>query len=195
MTQYDAGPGDWSDRPWEDPEKKPSSHARRRRVTLPPWALLALLVALIILLCIGLVLIIRAIGGSSEGTPTPTVQPTATRPASATNTVVIIQPTVAEGETPTPTVVLPVGTATEPPVFAEIAPGATVEVYNTGGGGLNLRSEASTSGRVVSNVRDGTEFTVLEGPEDANGYAWWKLEAADGTQGWGAANWLRLKTE
>ena len=44
-------------------------------------------------------------------------------------------------------------------------------------------------------VRDGTEFTVLEGPEHANGYTWWKLEAADGTQGWGAANWLRLKTE
>ncbi|MGD2040699.1 MAG: SH3 domain-containing protein [Anaerolineae bacterium] len=195
MTQYDAGPGDWSDRPWEDPERKPPNHARRRRLTLPPWALLAILIALIILLCVGLVLIIRAIRGSSEGTPTPTARPTATRAAPATNTVVIIQPTTAEGETPTPTVVLPVGDATAPPTFTEIAPGAPVEVYNTAGAGLNLRAQASTSGRVVLNVKDGTALTVTEGPEEANGYTWWKVETADGTEGWGAANWLRLKTE
>jgi hypothetical protein len=63
MTQYDAGPGDRSDRPWEDPERKPRPQARRRRVTLPPWALLAIFIAIVILLCIGLVLIINAIRG------------------------------------------------------------------------------------------------------------------------------------
>jgi hypothetical protein len=191
MTQYDAGPGDRSDRPWEDPERKPRPQARRRRVTLPPWALLAIFIAIVILLCIGLVLIINAIRGGDDEPPTPV--PTFTSEASPSATVSLLTPTSAI--TPTSTVVLTVGTppATTPPT--EIRPGALVVVTGTGGAGLRLRELATTDAKLVVMAREGTVLTVLEGPTDADGYTWWKVRTPDGEEGWGAATWLVLKTE
>jgi len=191
MTQYDAGPGDRSDRPWEDPERKPRDQARRRRVTLPPWALLAIFIAIVILLCIGLVLIINAIRGGDDELPTPV--PTFTSEVSPSATVSLLTPTSAI--TPTSTVVLTVGTApaTTPPT--EIRPGALVVVTGTGGAGLRLRELATTDAKLVVMAREGTVLTVLEGPTDADGYTWWKVRMPEGDEGWGAANWLVLKTE
>lgn len=192
MTQYDAGPGDRSDRPWESPEKKPQPHARRRRVALPPWALLAILVAVVILLCVGLVLIVRAIRGGADQEP-PTPPPTVTVAIAPSATLSLITPTA--GVTPTNTVVLPVGTPAETPGFSEIAPGAMVVVQNTQGAGLNLREQPTTYAKVVGNAREGTVLIVLEGPRESDDYTWWKLRTPDGKEGWGAANWLALKTE
>ena len=193
MTQYDAGPGDWSDRPWEDPDKKARPQARRRRVTLPPWALLALLVGIIILLCVGLVLIVQAIrgNGGEEGTATPLPTDTARAAPAETRSLFTDTPVV----TPTDTVVLPIGTPEETPPPSEIGPGALVVVQGTAGAGLNLRTEPGTGAQVVVNAREETVLTVVEGPQEAGGYTWWKLRTPDGKEGWGAANWLALKTE
>jgi hypothetical protein len=192
MTQYDVGPGDRSDRPWEDPEKKPKPQARRRRVALPPWALLAILVAVVILLCVSLVLIVRAIrGGGDQDRPTP--PPTVTRESAPTPTVSLLTPTSALS--PTNTVVLPVGTPAETPPPTEIGAGAMVVVQGTAGAGLNLRDQATTFAKVVANAREGTVLIVLEGPKEADNYTWWKLRTPDGKEGWGAATWLVLKTE
>jgi hypothetical protein len=192
MTQYDAGPGDLSDRPWEDPEKKPQPHARRRRLTLPPWALLVILVAIVILLCVSLILIVRAISdGGDRKTPTP--GPTLTTEQQPTNTPIPITPTPAV--TPTSTIPLPAGTLEPTATPAGIVPGAMVVVQGTLGAGLNLRAEPSTGGRVIANAREGTVLMVLEGPQEANNYTWWKLRAPDGSEGWGAGEWLVLKTE
>ena len=191
MIQYDAGPGDRSDRSWEDPERKPRAHARRRGVTLPPWALLAIFIGIVILLCIGLVLIINAIRGDDEdlGTPSPT-DPSEVEPSA---TVSLNTPTAEI--TPTATVVLTVGTppATTPPT--EIRPGALVVVTGTGGAGLRLRAEATTGSDMVTVVKEGTVLTVLDGPEEADNYQWWKVRTPEGEEGWGAASWLVLKTE
>jgi len=161
-------------------------------VTLPPWALLTILVAIIILLCVGLVLIIQAIrSGGDQETPVPSATITAAVAPSAT--LSLLEPT--DGEPPTATVVLPVST---PPVTAlptEIRPGALVVVTNTGAGGLNLREEATTSANTVGRAQDGTVLTVLEGPQQADDYTWWKVRTPDGKEGWAAANWLVLKTE
>jgi hypothetical protein len=190
MTQYDAGPGDWSDRPWEDPDKKPRPQARRR-VTLPPWALLAILVGVIILLCVGLVMLVQAIrrdGG--EETPVPTA--TATSAMIATNTALPADttPTI----TPTNTVALPITTPEGTPSGAIIEPGVTVVVQGTQGAGLRLRSEPTTESGIVTAVREGLQLTVIDGPEEADGFVWWKVRAPDGKEGWGAANWLVLPT-
>ncbi len=195
MTQYDAGPGDWSDREWEREEPEPKPQARRPGVRLPPWALLAILVGVIILLCVGLVLIVQAIrgGGDEEATPTATLTPT--REVAPTATEASVAPTEVLTQTPTATVELPIGEATEPPVFTEIAPGATVVVQGTLGAGLNLRAEPSTGARLVTNVKEGATLTVLKGPEEGDGYVWWKLQAPGGQEGWGAANWLILTAE
>ncbi len=188
--QYDAGPGDRSDRPWDSPVKKQRPQAKRRRLTLPPWALLTILVAIIILLCVGVGLIIKAIrSGGDEETPVPSATFTAEVAPSAT--ISLLEPT--DGEPPTATVVLPVST---PPVTAlptEIRPGALVLV--TGAGKLNLRESPTTSAAVVVAVPDDTVLTVLEGPQQADNYTWWKVRTPDGEEGWAAANWLVLKTE
>jgi len=190
--QYDAGPGDRSDRPWDSPAKKQRPQARRRGVKLPPWALLTILVAIVILLCVGLVLIIKAIrNGGDEETPVPSATFTAEVAPSAT--ISLLEPT--DGEPPTATVILPVST---PPVTAlptEIRPGALVVVTNTGAGGLNLRESATTRSKAVDQVADGTVLTVLEGPQQADSYTWWKVRTPEGTEGWAAADWLVLKTE
>jgi hypothetical protein len=38
-------------------------------------------------------------------------------------------------------------------------------------------------------------LTVVEGPEEADGYVWWKLRTPGGEEGWGAARWLALQEE
>lgn len=191
MVQYDAGPGDRSDRSWEDPERKPKPQARRRRVTLPPWALLAIFVGIVILLCIGLVLIINAIRNDDEDLPTPS--PTSTSEVAPSATMSLLTPTPVI--TPTSTVVLTVGTppATTPPT--EIRPGALVVVTGTQGAGLRLREQPTTGAAVVTTAKEDTVLTVLDGPEEASDYTWWKVRTPNGEEGWGAANWLVLKTE
>ncbi len=191
--QYDAGPGDRSDRPWDSPAKKQRPQAKRRRVTLPPWALLTILVAIIILLCVGLVLIIKAIrNGGDEETPVPSTAFTAEVAPSATTSLLEL----TDGEPPTATVVLPVST---PPVTAlptQIRPGALVVVTNTKPDQLALRESPTKSAAVVVWAPDDTVLTVLEGPQQADGYTWWKVRTIDGEEeGWAAADWLVLKTE
>jgi hypothetical protein len=192
MTQYDAGPGDHSDRPWEVPDKKARPQARRRGVALPPWALLAALVGIVILLCVGLVLLVQALRGEGEeGTPTPEAE--STQPALQTNIVPTATATLAVA--PTDTVVLPSIDTPEPTAApTEIGTGVNVTVTGTAGAGLNLRAEPGTAGRVVVNAREGTVLTVVEGPQQASGYTWWKVRTAGGQEGWGAANWLTLVT-
>jgi len=72
---------------------------------------------------------------------------------------------------------------------------ASVKVKGTLGAGLNLRAEPATSARLVGNAKEGSELLVLEGPEEGADFVWWKLRAPDGTEGWGAADWLVLKGE
>jgi hypothetical protein len=201
MTQYDAGPGDWSDRPWEDPERRGGPQARRPRVKLPPWALLALLVAIIIVLCVGLVLLVRALrgDGDEEGLATQPagetaeVMPTITRRLFTATPG--LTPELSPGVTPSDTVVLPIETplVTAPPT--EIRPGVEVIVEGTAGYGLNLRAEPSTDAQLVTNAPEGTVLTVLDGPQQADSYTWWNVRTPDGKEGWGAARWLTLKAE
>jgi uncharacterized protein YgiM (DUF1202 family) len=154
---------------------------------------LAILAAIIIVLCVSLVLIVRAIReGGDEETATPLPSATAT----ARQTAVIPLPTTpTAGTPPTATVVLPIEGTVEPTPITEIGPGATVVVKGTAGAGLNLRQQPSTYARVVGSYNEGTELTVLDGPREADGYVWWQLRAKDGKEGWGAANWLVPKAE
>ena len=69
-----------------------------------------------------------------------------------------------------------------------LAAGATVYV-NTGT--LNLRDDATTGGAIVSELPAGTAATVLDGPIDADGYAWYQLDV-DGVTGWAVRDYLAL---
>jgi hypothetical protein len=190
MTQYDAGPGEWSDREWESPDRKQMPHAKRRGPILPAWALLAVVVGIVILVCVGLVLLVRAIaGGGADETPVPSATTALQAVPTATWT-----PSALLIQTTTPTVVLPIGSTTPPGPFTEIAPGATVIVQGTGNAGLNLRAQPTTKAAIVITVKEGNSLVVVEGPQEADGLVWWKLRTADGKEGWGAAKYLALKT-
>jgi hypothetical protein len=191
MTQYDAGPGDWSDREWEEPDRKRKPHTTRRRLVLPPWALLAIIVGVVIVLCVALVLFVRALKDKGDEAPavpaaTATAEPLPTD-APTLLTVIVLTPLLPSE----PAVEL----TEEPPTPTEIAPGVTVLVKGTRGAGLNIREEPSRQARIVVSANEGAELTVLEGPEEAGGYVWWKLQTKDGKEGWGASEWLALKTD
>jgi hypothetical protein len=72
--------------------------------------------------------------------------------------------------------------------------GQYVQVYNTNGLGLNLRSCASTSCSVIVNMPDGTVMQVIGGPSQTNGYTWWNLSGYVGgafRSGWAVQDYLR----
>ena len=190
MTQYDAGPGEWSDREWESPDRKPVRHAKRKGPVLPGWALMAIVVGIVILVCVGLVLLVKAIQrrGANE-TPVPTATATRQSMPTATST-----PSALLIQTATPTVVLPISPTAQAGPFTEIAAGAPVVVQGTGVAGLNLRAQPTTAAAIVITVKEGNSLTVVEGPKEADGLVWWKLRTSDGKEGWGAAKYLALKT-
>lgn len=190
MTQYDAGPGDWSDREWEEPDRKRKPHTTRRRLVLPPWALLAILVGVVIVLCVALVLFVRALRDRRDAEPSAPVA-TVTSELLPTDTPSLLTAIIL----PSPTATEPPDADTQAPPTTEISPGVTVLVGGTRGAGLNIRSEPSRQAEIVTRAKEGDSLTVLEGPQDAGGYVWWKLQTSDGKEGWGASEWLVLKTD
>lgn len=86
---------------------------------------------------------------------------------------------------PTPTrtpVVFPTATAT--PERAALLVGYTATINTSDGDTLNVRANPGITARVVIQLEDDTVVTLLEGPLDADGYTWWRIQTADGTQGW-----------
>jgi hypothetical protein len=193
MSQYDAGPGDWSDRDWESPDYEPEPQARPQRLALPSWALLAIVVAAVILLCVGLYFIVRAIrGGGAAELPTPTA--TATRRPMPTFTMTAPLPTATQVP-PSPTVVLPTEVPTEPPDTCGIGPGVKVVVVGSNPEGLNLREQPSTTAKVLQTVTDTTRLDVIDGPVTAEDYVWWKVRSKKQVEGWAVAQYLKLEEQ
>ena len=96
MPQYDAGPGDWSDRDWEAPDHKSATQAKRR-LTLPPWVLVTAAAVIAILSCIGLVLVVNHARQKGEATATVEVKAATQAVAFAT---AVLTPTATTEITP-----------------------------------------------------------------------------------------------
>jgi len=75
-----------------------------------------------------------------------------------------------------------------------IGVGAFVQIYGTGGSGLNVRTDPGTGSKAIFLAADAEVFEVKGGPTEADGYVWWLLTAPyDQTrQGWAAENYLHL---
>lgn len=97
--------------------------------------------------------------------------------------------------TPTPGTPTATPEPESPAVEAEIAVGVQVRVTGTSAAGLSFRSGPGVNYARLKTVYDGEIFAVLEGPEEANGYRWWRLEDKEGTVGWGADAWLEVTGE
>jgi hypothetical protein len=151
-------------------EEVPRQTRAKGRRGLPLWPLV------VILLLILTVLITLWNPFAPPTQPTMEIIPTVT-PA---------LPTVAPFPTATPT---PKPTPT-PSVPTEIAVGGYVKVVGAEADQLSYRSGPGLDYARLTIVKDGTILEVLEGPEEADGYTWWRLEDEDGFIGWAADDWL-----
>ena len=66
------------------------------------------------------------------------------------------------------------------------------------GNGLTVRAAPSTSGSRLGVMPEGTKAHVIDGPETANGFTWWKVDSFSKTnpdlEGWAAATFLKPTT-
>lgn len=62
--------------------------------------------------------------------------------------------------------------------------GSTAQVSNTDG--IPLRMREVPGGAVVTEITEGTAFTVLDGPQCFNGFTWWQIQIESGDAGWSA---------
>ncbi len=93
---------------------------------------------------------------------------------------------------PQDTPISPLSTpAPVPTVPTEIAIGVYVRVSGTGGSDLSFRAGPSTNYVRLKIVAEGSVLKVLDGPVEADGYLWWKLQdVSDGMVGWAVADYL-----
>ena len=154
---------------YEEEEVQRQTRAKGRR-GLPLWPLVVIL------------LLILAVFITLWNPFTPPTQPT----VEIIPTVTPALPTVAPLPTATPT---PKPTPT-PSVPTEIKVGVYVKVIGAEADALSYRSGPGLNYARLTIVKDGTILEVLEGPEEADGYTWWRLEDEDGFIGWAADDWL-----
>ena len=65
--------------------------------------------------------------------------------------------------------------------------GDRVRVTMAAGAQLTVRSQPGTNAAVVTRVDPGREFSVLAGPQQANGFTWYQIRSDDGSvEGWAA---------
>lgn len=90
---------------------------------------------------------------------------------------------LAAAPTARPTRTLPPTSA--PTAIPALGIGGRARVVNLNGSPLRARETPGLS-RVVGRIPEGSEVTLREGPVEADGYRWWRVEA-DGVTGWVAA--------
>jgi hypothetical protein len=128
-------------------------------------------------------------------TPTPTTPPVVDTPAAAAPTdaplIQLDNTPVAEAATPT---AAPTATFTATPIpGTALAAGQPARVVAPDG--LNLRDQPSSSGQLLLLLSSNQRVTVVEGPQDAGGFRWWKVDDGQGNVGWvaesdGETEWL-----
>lgn len=76
----------------------------------------------------------------------------------------------------------PIAMTPAPP--QQLYPGGPAQVHTTEGDMLRVRSGPGTGFQVVFQLANGTMVRILEGPTEANGYSWWRIQTSDGRSGW-----------
>lgn len=101
-------------------------------------------------------------------------------------------PSVTPSPQPSPT-----NAAGIPPAPGDIRLGALVQVSGTGGDGLRIRSTPGLQGSIRFLGLEAEVFRVTDGPEQADGFSWWLVEALyDPTlSGWAVSNYLLVVQE
>jgi hypothetical protein len=80
------------------------------------------------------------------------------------------------------------------PTPIPIAVGIQIAVEGVDENMLNVRQAPGISNAIVFRAEEESIFTITEGPMQADGFTWWRLQdPADATRtGWAVANYLRV---
>lgn len=68
--------------------------------------------------------------------------------------------------------------------------GGVAYVQKAGGKNLRLRNAPGLDSTVLDGLPPGTQLTLLAGPQEKDGYPWWRIRTADGREGWVAGTEL-----
>jgi hypothetical protein len=96
-----------------------------------------------------------------------------------TVTVAVVVPTPTGFGDPTATVPVQPTVAPTPLPTDRIVVGGWVQVSGTNTG-LVVRETPARAGKRLGVIKEGTKAHVIEGPVDADGFQWWKLDSFDG---------------
>ncbi|MCX7852360.1 MAG: SH3 domain-containing protein [Caldilineales bacterium] len=147
------------------------------------------LLALVVVLALIVLLIVRACAARPAPAPAPTATPT----IAAGEVRATFTPTPSSGGVLTDTAPLPATPLPTPiaPVPGAFSIGQRVEVFGTEGQGIRFRTGPGLNYITTTILQDGVVLTVVGGPEQADGFTWWRLQMDTGAVGWAAGNNLR----
>ena len=74
------------------------------------------------------------------------------------------------------------------PTFVQLVVG-TYAVVSAEGDQLSLRAEPGLGGVLLASLPTGTSVQILAGPQEADGYRWWRVRAG-ANEGWCAEQYL-----
>lgn len=155
------------------------------------WQLRALLAASLIWL--GPTIACGSFAPRPTPTPTPPPVETAVAETATATPVIALNTPIPEATTDTPTEA-PTATFTATPVAGTaLAVGQPARVVAPDG--LNMRDQPSSAGQLLLLVPSNQRVSVVEGPTEAEGFRWWKVDDGGGNVGWvaesdGETEWL-----
>ena len=88
-----------------------------------------------------------------------------------------------------------IGNAAAAPAAGGLAAGSSAWVTRAGGLPLRMRSGPSLSASVLDRLQPGTQMTLQDGPQQADGHGWWHIRTEDGQEGWVAGEDLRTQPD
>jgi hypothetical protein len=71
-----------------------------------------------------------------------------------------------------------------------LRPGVTAIVDTGSNDGLRVRRDPGQAGAVLRTLRNGDRLTILDGPREVDGLAWYRVQFAD-EPGWVAGNFIK----
>jgi hypothetical protein len=181
--------------------KQPTAPRRAPAATAPPrgqsdYLRLAVPAAIVLLLLLGYAVWTGMLFRNAAESATPTAPVAAVMTPEASPTAApTVAPTAAPTAAPTPRptsppTVAPTSAPTVAPTPAGLRPGVAAIVDTGSTDGLRLRRDPGQAGVTLRSIRSGERLTLLEGPREVDGMAWWKVQYAN-EQGWVAGAFLK----
>ena len=138
--------------------------------------------------------IIRIITAIPSNTPIPANNTSFATPTFPPNIEVVPQQTPSDLTLSGPA--LPTISFTNTPTPITI--GSVIAVDGVGADELNIRDVAGiTTSTILFRAPEGEQFTVVEGPAQADGFTWWRIQdpANPNRSGWAVANYLIIPNQ